>query len=84
MAEFVHSMFLIKTKGWKSLVTTASRDSTWCLTSDLPIAMNLSGDLDSWLNLVTIIKHALLTLLRYCGTVPWLVRPLPYACHAVT
>ena len=82
MAEFVHSMLLIKTKGRKALISTVSRDGAWRLTSDQPVAMDLSGELDSWL--VTITRHALTTLLGYCGTVPLLGRPLPCACHAVT
>lgn len=38
----------------------------------------------SWLSLVTITRPALSVLLRYCGTVPLPVWPLPHACLAAT
>lgn len=55
------------------------------LTSDLYHHHGLAQQsLDSWPNLVTITRPALLFLLRYCGTVPLPVWPLPRACLAVT
>jgi len=49
IAEFVHNIFFfIKTKEQKSLISTVSRDGAWRLTSDLPVTMDWSGELDSW------------------------------------
>ena len=48
------------------------------------ITVVLSGNLSSWLTLVTISGPAMLTLLGYHGAAPLLVRSLPYlsCCHS--
>lgn len=81
MVEFVQ--FLIKTEEQKGFISIVSSDRAWYLTSDLPVVMDLSGELESWLNLIVTTRHAPLTLLGYCGTVLVLMRPLTCACHAV-